>query len=146
MLQYIRIPIVVAVILVIIAGSILNTSFLKAGAAVLLAAYVYLVFTAIFIAFRYKDQLIETAQYGLWIALASLPLYGIRMIYLMLVEFGDIKFDPVVGDWQYLVGLGFAMEVGIVVLLVLAGIAIEPLQIKRESDRIIPLAKPINAV
>jgi hypothetical protein len=59
----------------------------------------------------------------------------------MLVEFSDTKFDPVIGDWRYLVGLGFAMEVGIVVLLVLAGIFIEPLQGRKESDRVTSMAQ-----
>lgn len=127
MLQYTRVPIAIAVILIITAGSILNLSFLKAGAIVLLATYVYIASIAIFIALSHKEQLIRAAQSGLLIVIASLPLYAVRAIYLMLVEFGDVKFDPVVGDWRYIVGLGFAMEVGIVILLVVAGIAVEPL-------------------
>ncbi len=145
MLQYIRVPIIIAVTLIIVAASILNLSFLKAGAAVLLVTFIYVACVAILIAYRYRGRLVETAEIGLWIAIASLPLYAVRVIYLMLVEFGDIKFDPVVGDWRYLVGLGFAMEAGIVLLLVMAGIAVEPLRLREESDRTLPIARSINA-
>jgi len=131
-LQFARIPVVIAAILIIIAGSILNLSLIKAGVAVLLATFVYVAFIAILIAFRYRQRLVKTAQLALWIAITSLPLYAVRVIYLMLVEFGDVKYDPVVGDWRFLAALGFAMEVGIVVLLVGAGVAVEPLWVGRE--------------
>lgn len=145
MLQYIRAPIAIAVVLIVVAGSILNLSFLKAGALVLLATYVYVACIAIFIISRYQDRLVKSAHLGLRISVASLPLFAIRVVYLLLVEFGDIKFDPVVGDWRYLVGLGFTMEVGIVFLLVTAAIAIEPLHIRRDSEKTLPLARPINS-
>jgi hypothetical protein len=144
-LQYTRVPIAVAVILIIVAGSILNLSLLKAGAVVILATFIYIGCIAIFIAPRYGERLVKNVQLGLWIAIASLPLYAVRVIYLMLVEFGDAKFDPVVGDSRYLIGLGFAMEVGIVVLLVVAGIAVAPLRGGTESDRILPIAKPVSS-
>jgi hypothetical protein len=126
-LQYTRLPLLIAVVLIIVAGSILNLSFLKAGASVITATFIYLCGIAVFISTtRLRNQLNANAQRSLWIALASLPLYTVRVIYLMLVEFGNVRFDPVIGDWRYLASLGFAMEVGIAVLLVMAGIAVEP--------------------
>jgi hypothetical protein len=145
MLQYTRVPIVFAVILIIIAGSILNLSLLEAGAVVILATFIYIGCIAIFIVTRYGERLVENVQLGLWMAIASLPLYAVRVIYLMLVEFGDAKFDPVVGDPRYFIGLGFAMEVGIVVLLVIAGIAVAPLRSGTEPDSILPMAKPVSS-
>lgn len=145
MLKYTRVPIVIAVILIIIAASILNLSLLKAGVVVILAMFIYIACIAIFIATWYGERLVKNMQLGLWIAIASLPLYAVRVIYLMLVEFGDAKFDPVVGDPRYLIGLGFAMEVGIVVLLVMAGIAVAPLWSGTEPDRILPMTKPVSS-
>jgi hypothetical protein len=133
------------VILIIIAGSILNLSFLKAGAVVLLATFVYVACIAVLIALRYTERLVKTAQLGLWIAIASLPLYSVRVVYLMLVEFGDVKFDPVVGDWRFLASLGFAMEVGMVVFLVVAGVVVEPLWGGRESAGRLPMAKNVQS-
>jgi hypothetical protein len=133
------------VILIIIAGSILNLSFLKAGAVVLLATFVYVACIAMLIASRYRERLVKTAQLGLWITIASLPLYAVRVIYLMLVEFGDVKFDPVVGDWRFLASLGFAMEVGIVVILVVAGVVVEPLWVGREFAGRLPMAKNVQS-
>lgn len=92
-----------------------------------MATFIYVTCIAILIVSRYRQKLVETARLGLWIALASLPLYTVRVVYLMLVEFGNVNFDPVIGDWRYLAGLGFAMEVGIVILLILVGVVVEPL-------------------
>jgi hypothetical protein len=125
-LQYTRLPILLAVILIIVAGSVLNVSYLKAGAVVLAATFIYLSCTAIVILVsRLRKVLSAAGKRGLWLAIASLPFFAARVIYLLLVEFGNEEFDPVVGDWRWLVGMGFGMEVGIVVLLVAAGVALE---------------------
>ena len=145
MLRYTRAPILMAVILIIVAGSTLNLSFLKAGAILLLDTYVHLACVTTLITSRYRGKFTKPAQIGILAAIASLPLYGVRAVYLLLVEFAGVKFDPIVGDWRYLTGLGFAMEVGIVVLLVIAGIAIEPLHIGRGFGEMLPVAKPMKA-
>jgi hypothetical protein len=140
-LQYTRVPVVIAAVLIIVAGSILNLSYLKAGVVVLMATFIYLVCIAILAASRYRERLAMNAQIGLWIAIASLPLYTVRVVYLMLVEFGNVKFDPVIGDWRYFVVLGFAMEVGIVILLILAGVIVEPFWVRREFAESMPTAR-----
>lgn len=126
-IQYTLIPVLVPVILIIVAGSVLNLSFLKADAVLLLATFIYLSRIAIYIASsRLRHELNVAGQRGLWILIASLPLYAVRVVYLLLIEFGDAKFDPIVGDLRFLIGMAFAMEVGIVVLLVAAGVIVEP--------------------
>jgi hypothetical protein len=141
LLQYTRILVVIAAILIIISASILNLSYLKAGATVLLATFVYVTCIAMLIVSRYRQRLVKTSQLGFWIAIASLPLYAVRVIYLMLVEFGNVKFDPVIGDWRYLAGLAFAMEVGIVIFLIVAGVTVEPLWVRSEFDGSVPIAR-----
>jgi len=138
LLQCMRFPIIAAVILFMVAGCILNLTCIKVGAIILMVTFVYLVIIVKYILFRILHQLERAAQRGLWFVVATLPLYLIRVIYLLLVEFGSIKFDPLIGDWQYLVGMGFAMEVGIVVLLVMARIAIEPLAFGSKAARVPP--------
>ena len=141
LLQCTRLLVAVAVALIIVAGSILNLSFLKAGAVVLLATFIYVACIVMLIVSRYRQRLDMTAQVGLWIAIASFPLYTVRVIYFMLVEFGNVEFDPVIGAWRYLVCLGFTMEVGIVILLILAGVAVEPWWIGMKFDRSMPRAR-----
>lgn len=111
----------------------------------LLATFVYVACIAMLIASRYREQLVKTAQLGLLITIVSLPPYAVRAVYLMLVEFGDVKFDPVVGDWRFLASLGFAMEVVIVVLLVVAGVVVEPFWVGREFAGRLPMAENVQS-
>jgi hypothetical protein len=138
LLVYTRFPILAAVILFIVAGCVLNLTCIKAGAIVLMVTFVYLVIIVKYIMFRILQQLDKAAQRGFWFVVATLPLFLIRVIYLLLVEFGSVKFDPIIGDWQFLVGMGFAMEVGIAVLLIMARIATEPLAFGSETARVPP--------
>lgn len=74
-----------------------------------------------------RHKLTRAGQIGLWIAVCSLPMYVIRVTYLLLVEFGSVRFSPVFGDWHIMAGMGFAMEVIIIALLVAGGLFVEPL-------------------
>ena len=143
-MEYTRIPILIAVVLFVVAGSVLNLSYLKAGALFLMATFIYLTSIVIFIMLRCYHHLDKTAQRGLLIVIAALPLYTVRVIYLLLVEFGDIKFDPLVGDWRFVAGMGLTMEAGIVVLLIIIGVVIEPLVAVSKIARVLPTAKMDN--
>lgn len=59
----------------------------------------------------------------------------------MLVEFGSIEFSPVLGDWRFLAGMGLAMEVPILLLLMAAGIVVEPLEIGSRRFLRLPMAR-----
>lgn len=139
-MQYTRIPVLIAVVLFIVAGSILNLSYIRAGAMVLLVTFIYLSCIVILITYRCWNYLNKAAQKGLKIVMAALPLYAVRVIYLLLVEFGDIKFDPILGDWRFIAVMGLAMESGIVVLLITAGVVLEPLSVENRTNTILPTA------
>ena len=79
----VRLPIVIAVILIIVAGFILNLTIFKVGVLVLLGAFIYLAALMIWIAFgNTRHKLNKAGQTGLWIAVCTLPIYVIRIVYL----------------------------------------------------------------
>ena len=126
------------VILIIVAGSILNADLFKTGAIIIVVTFVYFACITMFIlTTRHISQLDWSGQRGLRLTIATLPLFAIRSVYLLLVVFGPVKFDPVIGDWRFLVGMELAMELGIVILLMLAGVVAQPLrnQNRRVSSR-----------
>ena len=137
-----RLPIIVAAILFDVAGCILNTTLLKVGGLVLLATFVYVGSISIFIfATSHKKLLHTSGQLGLRLTVATLPFYAVRVVYLVLVEFGSIKFSPVLGDWRFLAGMGLAMEVPILLLLMTAGIVVEPLEFGSRMFLRLPIAR-----
>ena len=141
-LRLTRLPIIVAAVLFVVAGCILNTTLLKVGGLVLLATFVYVGSISIFIfATSYKKLLHASGQLGLRLTVATLPFYTVRVVYLVLVEFGSIKFSPVLGDWRFLAGMGLAMEVPILLLLMTAGIVVEPLEFGSRRFLRLPIAR-----
>jgi hypothetical protein len=138
--------ILLAVTLIIVAGSVLNISYLKAGAVVLLVTFIYLACLITFISTQSrKSELDRCSQQGLWFVIAALPFCAVRAIYLLLAVFGSEKYDPVIGDWQFLAGLGFAMEVVIVIFLIIAGVTIRPLQGQSKDAARLPMARGENS-
>jgi len=59
----------------------------------------------------------------------------------VLVEFGSIKFSTVLGDWRFLAGMGLAVEVLILLLLMAAGIVVEPLEFGSRRFLRLPIAR-----
>lgn len=142
LLRLTRAPIIASAVLFVIAGCILNTTVLKAGSLVLLAAFVYVAGISIFISVTGYKQLLHTSgQLGLWLVVATLPFYTVRVVYLVLVEFGSIRFNPVLGDWRFLAAMGLAMEVPILLLLMIAGVVVEPLEFGSQRFLRLPSAR-----
>lgn len=56
------------------------------------------------------------------------------MVYMMLGDFGGLKYSPAIGDWKMAVGLEFVMEIVIVVLLIGATLFVQPVLGKRSQD------------
>jgi hypothetical protein len=136
-LNWTRLPIFIGIVLICVAGGILNTALLKAGAVMILVAFVYLVTILIVLSLngQYKDLPIE-GQRGVMLVVAALPFYVIRMVYMMLGDFGNVKYSPAIGDWKMAVGLEFVMEIVIVILLISAMVVVQPVLGKRlrQSD------------
>lgn len=128
-LLYIRWLITAGILLIIISGFTLRISILKAGAAAIVLAFAIVACATTYFAIpQYMARIGTPGQRALWLAFATLPFYAVRSVYLLLAVFGTDKFDPVLGDWRYLVGMGLSMEMGIVVLLIAAGVVVEPLR------------------
>jgi hypothetical protein len=127
-LRLTRLPVVVGVVLIVAEAFVPGLAALKVGAVVLLAALVYLATLVLWIAFgKARHRLTRAGQTAVWIAVCSLPFYGIRVVYLLLNGFGPVRFSAVFGSWHILAGMGFAMEVVVVVLLIAGGLVVEPL-------------------
>ena len=53
-------------------------------------------------------------------------LYAVGVIYLLLVEFGDMESDPIVRDWRFVAIMGLVMQSGIAIRHITAGVVMEP--------------------
>ncbi|KAF1988997.1 hypothetical protein K402DRAFT_418832 [Aulographum hederae CBS 113979] len=127
-LQCARIPILAAIVLFIVGGCILEPACFKAGAVLLLAALVYLILISGYMGFQiYGNFFSRRERKSLVILFATLPFFVIRIFYLLLVQFGPQQFNPLIGDWRVMVGMGFFSELCIVAGLMGAGIMVEPI-------------------
>lgn len=72
------------------------------------------------------------------VAETVIPFLMVRVIYLVLVEFGPVKFSPLLGDWRYQAGMAFVMEVAIMVLLIVGRAIIQPLTAWKDGEAALP--------
>jgi hypothetical protein len=73
-------------------------------------------------------RLPKNGQNAIWLIIAALPFYVVRLVYMMLADFSHgFKYSPAVGDWKLMVGLGFVMEIVIVCFLTAAMLVAQPI-------------------
>jgi hypothetical protein len=65
---------------------------------------------------------------GTLLVLLALPFLLVRVVYFLLLEYGDPKFNPVSGDVRILAGMGLLMEIIIVIILLAARAMAEPIE------------------
>ena len=127
-IRWSTIPVLIAAIIIGVAGGLVNTTLVKVGAAIILAAFVYFVLLFAYIVLRSEiTALPENGRRAVWLMIAALPFYVVRLVYLMLADFGSVKYSPAIGDWKLTVGLEFLMEILIVILLQTAELIAQPL-------------------
>jgi hypothetical protein len=93
----------------------------------ILAAFVYLVLIMVFLFISgHIKSLPREGRRGVLVMAAALPFYVVRMVYMMLGDFGNVRYSPAIGDWKMAVGLEFVMEIVIVALLMGTTILVQP--------------------
>ncbi|KIW02969.1 uncharacterized protein PV09_05630 [Verruconis gallopava] len=137
LLQWIRLPIIVAVVLIVLAGSLVNITLMKSGACIILAIFAFLIAILLYLVLAgHFRTMPPAAQHALRCVAAAVPFYAVRITYMMLGNFGGIKYSPAVGDWKLAVGLEFVMEIAIVFLLITASLFAQPIIGNRKDRRI----------
>lgn len=136
----VRVLLFTGVILIIVGACTLILSLWKAGAMVLAAAFVVMASVHVFLLVKVarKDGDLGGRQ-GLCIrvAAASLPPLVVRAVYLIIIEFSqDPRYNPIVGDPAYLIGMVFAMEILVMISLLPATVISEDVFNMRESEHV----------
>ena len=125
-----RVLLFVGVIIIIIGASILNLSLWKAGALILLVTFVGLgcIHISLLAHKRWHDTLPKAQRMGLAIAATALPPLLVRAAYIVVIEFSqDGKLNPIMGDPAYLIGMGYAMELLVIISLLTSAVVSEEL-------------------
>ena len=97
-----------------------------AGSVVFVITFVFAGCLAIWLKVCYRDILPEAGNRCVLLVLVSLPFYAVRIAYLLVVEYGPVKYSPVLGDTGAIVGMGILMEIFIISLLLAARAVAEP--------------------
>jgi len=127
MLEWTRLPIITAILPIMIAGCIVNMTYLRTGGIVLVAACLYLTVIVTVIVTVHLTRLPKAGQTGLCVVVAALPLYLVKVVYLPLSKFGSVNFSPAIGDWRMQVGMQFFIEISTVLVLTAANLVVEPI-------------------
>jgi hypothetical protein len=83
---------------------------------------------------RIRQKLTASGRKALFVAIAILPFLVVRITYLLLVEFGSVIFSPILGNWRFQAGMGFAMEVAIMILLIVGRTVMQPLVLGKTGE------------
>jgi hypothetical protein len=127
-IQCSRIPLAIGAILIVAGACVLILTLFQVGSVTLLVGFVYLAAMTLWVAQKHDGfDLAPEGTKALWALIASFPFFVIRLVYLMLVEFGDFSYNPVFGGWGYLVGLDLFPELCVMILLIVATWVVEPL-------------------
>lgn len=126
-IKCLRIPIVVAIILYIIASNVGSIStyhaLIRAGATVLLAVYLLILSICIYTGLIFRRLTNNMSSTPFLLLALSLPFFFIRMLYLVLGAFvaDNGAFVIIWGDWRIFVGMSLCMEAVLVACLAASG-------------------------
>ena len=127
---------ILAIAVVVTAGCLLNRTVYYVGAIMIILIYLFLSSVLCYLLFskrRGSMRFDPAARTGLTLLSLTTPFYITRLVYLALVIFASMAiYNPVVGDWRYVAGMEFAMEVPIVLLLLASSLVVEPVHKRRE--------------
>ncbi|SPO07438.1 uncharacterized protein DNG_10132 [Cephalotrichum gorgonifer] len=126
----VRVILSVGVILIIAGASTLILALWKAGSMVVVVAFLLLgsIHICLLLPTRWHNALPKGGNRGLAVAATALPPLLVRAVYFIVLEFSeDGKYHPVTGDPGYLVGLGYTMELLVIISLLSATIVSEEL-------------------
>ena len=119
----VRIGLFIGVILIIVGASVLLLDLWKAGATILLVVFVCLSFIhVVLLVYTRREGIFSKVQRkGLLVATTALPPLVVRAVYLILIQFShSTKLNPITGDPEYLIGMGYAMEFLVITSLLAA--------------------------
>jgi hypothetical protein len=125
-----RVALFVGIILIIIGACILLLSLWKAGSIILTIAAVGVaaIHTKLIAVALKGGSFDRTQKYGIIIAATTLPPIGVRAAYLVLIQFSqDGKYNPILGNAAYLIGMVLTMEVMVMTSLLAATVVSEQL-------------------
>lgn len=103
-------------------------TYYKAGAVVFALTVLALCLFSLYLAFTTPTAAVgRNGKIALWLVVATIPFYGVRMADMLLDMFGIEEFNSITGSWKLLVGMSLAEECVILGLLIVASIVAQPL-------------------
>lgn len=103
-------------------------TYYKAGAVVFALTVLAICLFSLYLAFTAPISAVgQNGKIALWLVVATIPFYGVRMADMLLDMFGIEEFNSITGNWEPLVGMALVEELVILGLLMAANIAAQPL-------------------
>jgi hypothetical protein len=103
-------------------------TYYKAGAVVFAVTVLALCIFSLYLAFTSPTSAVgRNGKIALWLVVATIPFYGVRMADMLLDMFGVEEFNSITGSWELLVGMAWVEELVILGLLMAASLAAQPL-------------------
>ncbi|KAL2867157.1 uncharacterized protein BJX67DRAFT_105458 [Aspergillus lucknowensis] len=126
-LHFFRFPVIISIVLVL-AGRILDIRACSiVGTVIFILTFLLVWCIVLGMAARSRKSLPAAGYRSVLAVLASLPFLTVRVVYFLLAEYGSPKFEAVIGHVDFMVGIGFLMEIIAAVLLIVARTIAEPL-------------------
>lgn len=126
-LHFFRFPIFIAIVLAIVGRCVDIHPLGEAGSVVLVVSFAFVCGLVAWLAMKTRSTLPVAGHRGVLLTLLALPFLLVRVVYFMLLAYGPARFGPASGDIRILAGMGPAMEICIVVILLAARAVVEPI-------------------
>ncbi|GKZ36316.1 hypothetical protein AbraIFM66950_007350 [Aspergillus brasiliensis] len=125
-LHFFRFPVFFGIVLLIVAAGTGIRACALAGAIVLVLAFALAVFLTMWLTIGYRTVLPAAGRHCVLLVLCAVPMYTVRIAYLLLTEYGPARFKSGHEQVGVTVGMGLLMELAIITLLFAARAVAEP--------------------
>ncbi|KAE8352182.1 hypothetical protein BDV28DRAFT_149274 [Aspergillus coremiiformis] len=125
-LQVFRFLVLFSIVLIVVGGSVENHACRVVGSVALVLTFAFGYGLFFFVAVAYRTILPRAGHRCVLIVLTALPFFVVRIVYMLLAQFGPSKFSSATGDGSVMVGMGLLMEILIIIILFSARAVAEP--------------------
>lgn len=122
-----RFPIFIAIVLATVGGCIDIHPIGEAGSVVLVVTFAFVCGLVAWLAINSHSILPIAGYRGVLLTLFALPFLLVRIVYFLLLEYGQSKFSPASGNVGILAGMSLTMEILAVIVLLAARAVVEPI-------------------
>ena len=126
-LHFFRFPIFISLVGAIVGRFIEISAGEVAGSFLFVISFISFCGYIAMLAVKSRDYLTVAGYHGVLLILAALPFLAVRIIYLLLGDYGPPGFKQVIGNNRIAVGMRLLIEIIVVMVLFTARMVIEPI-------------------